>query len=67
MTYRIEFNPTEDHFRTMQRMGTAKKRSDYPLVVERGLRSPEEAERFIKDMGTSPGWSRDSYRIIRES
>ena len=57
MTYRIEFNPTEDHFRAMQRMGTAQKRSSYPLVVERGLGSlfaSEEAERFIEAMGTSP-------------
>lgn len=67
MTYAVIFNPTEEHYNAMRSMGTALKRSSYPLVAQSGLRSREEAERFIEAIGTSPGWSRRSYHIVEES
>ena len=66
MVYKVEFDPTEEHYDAMKKLGRAEKRSKYPIVAGENFRSPEEAERFIESMGTMPGWSRKSYRIIKE-
>jgi hypothetical protein len=62
MVYTVFFNPTKEHYKALQKLGSALARSDYPVVSRSGFRSPEEAESYIQSQ-YMPGWSRESFRI----
>jgi hypothetical protein len=62
MVYTVFFNPTKEHYKALQKLGSALARSEYPVVSRSGFRSPEEAESYIQSQ-YMPGWSRESFRI----
>jgi hypothetical protein len=63
MVYTVLFEPTNEHYRALKRLGYAMERSEYPAVSRSGFRSPEEAEDYIQAQ-YMPGWSRDSFEIV---
>jgi len=63
MVYTVIFNPTREHYKALQRLGSALDRDAYPVVSRSGFRSAEEAESYIQSQ-YMPGWSRDSFDII---
>jgi hypothetical protein len=66
MVYTVLFNPTKEHYKSLQRLGAALDRGSYPVVSRSGFQSPEEAEDYIQAQ-YMPGWSRESFRIIEGS
>jgi len=50
MIYTVIFNPTNKHYKSMQKFGTVLERSKYPVVARSGFQSPEEAEKYIRSM-----------------
>jgi hypothetical protein len=63
MVYTVIFDPTKEHYKELQQLGSALDRDEYPVVSRSGFLSVEEAESYIQSQ-YMPGWSRDSFDII---
>ncbi len=72
MVYTVFFKPTKEHYKALQKLGSALERSEYPVVSRSGFRSPE-ADCGLDAAGvtdrvhrsSAPGWrSRNSRKPV---